>query len=54
MGNSSSLPEIPGGGTEGYHVLRVQVILEFFGFFFFGFFIRLTPFFITGPEFDLE
>lgn len=25
MGNSNSLPEIPGGGTDGYHVLRVQV-----------------------------
>merc|ERR1711953_290304 len=24
MGNSNSLPEIPGGGTDGYHVLRVQ------------------------------
>ena len=25
MGNSNSLPDIPGGGTDGYHVLRVQV-----------------------------
>ena len=25
MGNSNSLPEIPGGGYDGYHVLRVQV-----------------------------
>ena len=24
MGGSQSVPEIPGGGTEGYHVLRVQ------------------------------
>jgi hypothetical protein len=24
MGNSNSLPEIPGGGADGYHVLRVQ------------------------------
>jgi len=24
MGNSNSLPEIPGGGYDGYHVLRVQ------------------------------
>jgi len=24
MGNGNSLPEIPGGGTDGYHVLRVQ------------------------------
>jgi hypothetical protein len=24
MGNSNSLPEIPGGGNDGYHVLRVQ------------------------------
>lgn len=24
MGGSSSTIEVPGGGTEGYHVLRVQ------------------------------
>jgi len=24
MGNGNSLPDIPGGGNEGYHVLRVQ------------------------------
>ena len=29
MGNSNSLPDIPGGGTDGYHVLRVQVRFEF-------------------------
>ena len=26
MGVGSSSPEIPGGGTEGYHVLRVSVL----------------------------
>ena len=30
MGNSNSLPEIPGGGTDGYHVLRVQVSFFYF------------------------
>lgn len=31
MGNSNSLPEIPGGGTDGYHVLRVQVGITLYG-----------------------
>ena len=26
MGVGSSSPEIPGGGTEGYHVLRVSIV----------------------------
>ena len=30
MGNSNSLPDIPGGGTDGYHVLRVQVKVVLF------------------------
>ena len=29
MGGSQSV-EVPGGGTEGYHVLRVQVGLEYY------------------------
>ena len=40
MGNGNSLPDIPGGGNEGYHVLRVQVNINIIAFEFLNFTMR--------------